>query len=878
MMYVIYNSDGSIKSKFLNEFVMQGNNNANELFVAIEGREDYSLYASFKLPNGSTTTVVSSTPTTEFIEGLGTFTGRKILLSNAETLVAGALQMNVVCLDENDTKIVAFSTYITINETGIQLSDPILLTVQEYENLLAELKGKMNYPTKYIRVTELPLNPDLETIYILDSGNDLNEVYMYNGKTSQWILIGSNRINLGDYYTKAEGEQFEEDVNVEIGNIRNEVESIASGSPKGTYATLSDLETAYPTGTNGIYVVLADGHWYYWNSANEEWTDGGVYLSTVDAVPETRKIADIPLDHDISKNELVIETTDTQLDNKSKFPLENRSITNIVDSILNINCYKSIIGGKEKPFNLGTLYPSTNSNLYANKKGFQTSSTGAFETPRIQNHKYLIIVKIDSSLSPTYVISGLVDDGNDSTNKTYLTSVGSGWYLATKVYTSTTNNNALPLLQFLSYSNDGTDKYCYYYSIIDITDRSEFDGKTTSQIFSMFTNDQLTALCEIGTLIINSNAEAKKISYKSDNVAKFLDNFDINTIYANPSDVDYGEKTNNSYVNSSGEIKSGGGFSRTDYLDIGNNQKIKITGCVTPLGAIYDENNNFVAAITKENSSDNSTFETVEVITPDNAKYVILNFNDSYPSSSYSFQKYKRLVDIENLYLNSNALKGCLLNQWKTKTINVLGDSITKGAYTGENDSAPDSTANPKFTEIVAENLDCTVNNYGVSGTSISRTSSVNPTLAMSIRYANMSDDADLVIIIGGTNDYGTNVTLGTNADTADISFYGGLNVLCNGLATKYPTKRVIFITPFHRINEYANSVGATLKDYRDAIFEVAQDKYGFKVIDGFEILPSPINSTIWTTLFNNPNDGLHPNQEGHNLIGERLTNLLKAI
>ena len=286
MMYAIYNNDGSIKYKLLNEFVMQGNSNVNELFVAIEDRENWSLYASFKLPNGSTTTVVSSTPTTEFIEGLGTFTGRKILLSNAETLVAGALQMNVVCLDENDTKIVAFNTYITVNETGIRLSDPILLTVQEYENLISEIKAKMSYPTKYVQVTTLPDNPDLDTIYVLKGEDDLNEVFMFNGKTESWIPLGSNRINLGLYYTKAEGQAYEDEVDAKIENIQTELSSVASGSPKGVYDTLSDLETAYPDGTEGIYVVLADGHWYYWNSVNNEWNDGGTYLSTGDAAGE----------------------------------------------------------------------------------------------------------------------------------------------------------------------------------------------------------------------------------------------------------------------------------------------------------------------------------------------------------------------------------------------------------------------------------------------------------------------------------------------------------------------------------------------------------------------------------------------------------------
>lgn len=145
MMYVIYNYDGSIKYKLLNEFVVQGNNNVNEIFVCIEGREpeEYSLYANFKLPNGSTTTVVSGESVEETIENIGTFEGYKIKLTSAETLVAGALQMNVIALDINDTKLVAFSTYITINESGIELSDPVIITVQEYQNLIETLGNQI---------------------------------------------------------------------------------------------------------------------------------------------------------------------------------------------------------------------------------------------------------------------------------------------------------------------------------------------------------------------------------------------------------------------------------------------------------------------------------------------------------------------------------------------------------------------------------------------------------------------------------------------------------------------------------------------------------------------------------------------------------------
>lgn len=55
-------------------------------------------------------------------------------------------------------------------------------------------------------------------------------------------------------------------------------QSIASGSPKGTYATVAALTTAFPTGNTNIYVVSADGKWYFWNGS--AWTAGGVYQAT----------------------------------------------------------------------------------------------------------------------------------------------------------------------------------------------------------------------------------------------------------------------------------------------------------------------------------------------------------------------------------------------------------------------------------------------------------------------------------------------------------------------------------------------------------------------------------------------------------------------
>lgn len=56
-----------------------------------------------------------------------------------------------------------------------------------------------------------------------------------------------------------------------------QLSSIVSGAPKGTYKTLQALKEAYPDGTEGVFLVLENGHWYYYADG---WKDGGVYQSS----------------------------------------------------------------------------------------------------------------------------------------------------------------------------------------------------------------------------------------------------------------------------------------------------------------------------------------------------------------------------------------------------------------------------------------------------------------------------------------------------------------------------------------------------------------------------------------------------------------------
>ena len=113
-------------------------------------------------------------------------------------------------------------------------------------------------------------NPQLgDTVQTIDD----SKIYRWDG--TQWVWTQQYNANAIT------------DVQNKIGILSNEkadksyvdtkIANILDGSPKGVYATLTDLQAAYPTGTEGVYVVVEDGKWYYWNGS--AWTAGGQYQS-----------------------------------------------------------------------------------------------------------------------------------------------------------------------------------------------------------------------------------------------------------------------------------------------------------------------------------------------------------------------------------------------------------------------------------------------------------------------------------------------------------------------------------------------------------------------------------------------------------------------
>ena len=207
--------------------------------------------------------------------------------------------------------------------------------------------------------------------------------------------------------------------------------------------------------------------------------------------------------------------------------------------------------------------------------------------------------------------------------------------------------------------------------------------------------------------------------------------------------------------------------------------------------------------------------------------------------------------------------------------INFLGDSITEGHGVGPKEC---------FVSLFAAKTGAICRNYGIGGTRIAwqRSPSEEPLWDLDFcqRVEQMEPDADVVVVFGGTNDFGHgDAPIGTMNDRTASSFYGALHTLYASLLTRFPASLIVIVTPLHRICEDmpVSPSGRffrhyPLQDYVHAIREVAE-YYAFPVLDlyaksGLQPRIALINEKYFL-------DGLHPNAAGHKILAEYMYSFL---
>ena len=216
----------------------------------------------------------------------------------------------------------------------------------------------------------------------------------------------------------------------------------------------------------------------------------------------------------------------------------------------------------------------------------------------------------------------------------------------------------------------------------------------------------------------------------------------------------------------------------------------------------------------------------------------------------------------------------------KGATINILGDSITEGV-------GASCEAN-RYTDVFAQMVGAKVNNYGVSGSRMAKQridTGERHEAYFCMRMEEMDPSADVVVVFGGTNDYGHgDAPLGVFTDRTPDTFYGACHTLMSGLMTRYCGKPIVFMSPLHRMHENDPAgdgtdrkleVRAPLSRYREILLEVAA-YYAIPVLDLYLVSGmQPAHSVCRERLMP---DGLHPSDEGHAIIARLLANFLKML
>lgn len=216
------------------------------------------------------------------------------------------------------------------------------------------------------------------------------------------------------------------------------------------------------------------------------------------------------------------------------------------------------------------------------------------------------------------------------------------------------------------------------------------------------------------------------------------------------------------------------------------------------------------------------------------------------------------------------------------KKIAFLGDSITEGVGVADRVNCRYDNRLKAMCGLAA------TYNYGISGTRVAHrsTPSSNPRqdLYFCARAQDVARDADVIVIFGGTNDYGHgDAPLGALGDQSPATFYGAVECLLSTLEICHPTAQVVFMAPARRASDEKISweqpdgsrAAYPLLVYVDAVKAVCA-KRGVPCLDLYHTLG--IDPNVESEREAYAPDGLHFNDEGHAFIAQRLKDFLEEL
>lgn len=190
------------------------------------------------------------------------------------------------------------------------------------------------------------------------------------------------------------------------------------------------------------------------------------------------------------------------------------------------------------------------------------------------------------------------------------------------------------------------------------------------------------------------------------------------------------------------------------------------------------------------------------------------------------------------------------------KSIGTIGDSVAKGTL-----------AKTNFTQMLAKKIKAKSSNLAVSGATMS-TNKDNSIYDQATKIK-----GDLIILQGTDDDWTNNISIGT--DKTDIkTFYGAFYSAVNVIKKNNPKAKIVVMTATKQCYMNGNTVKRRDTDKNDLGLNL--ESYVNAQIDACNELNVPVYDAYHSTQFK-PNipsyrkssmpDGLHPNENGHEVI-----------
>lgn len=223
-----------------------------------------------------------------------------------------------------------------------------------------------------------------------------------------------------------------------------------------------------------------------------------------------------------------------------------------------------------------------------------------------------------------------------------------------------------------------------------------------------------------------------------------------------------------------------------------------------------------------------------------------LGLNDIYDE----FLDFKKVMETQ--IGNQNRLYG--------KKIVAIGDSMVAGNGVATEDL---------WLTKMAKRNNMTYVNYGINGSFLSRKEGlVDKCAGVCDRTASMDADADYIIVYAGTNDAANSIAMGDESSTSKEEFMGALVQTCKQLLTKYPTGKIMFITPYRKYS--------TFLPYIEAIENIC-GKYGIPVFNNYKNGGICWQISAQTNLLTQ-GDNTHLNATGHEFVSYKFEEALRRL